>query len=327
VTDQQIADYLRANGYPEHLVQAGRAGLIDRYRRFVEEVETRLIKPPRHPLRVELGPLDELIESISKVGLLQPIIVRAVDNRFEIVGGNRRLAACRKLGMRKILCHILTLDDKAAFEASLIENIQHETLNPIEEAKAFKGYVEDYGYGGETELAEKIGKSEQYVSARIRILGLPPEIVHKISKLLITPSHAIELVGLDESQQRLVSDLITKKHISTREVRRLVKLKSVPETGESGYLVPWFEAGKNDGGSNGRNERMLGRCLASLRSTMIRFDEVIDGLREEDWLVKEMLVSQRNVIHTQIDQIIRFDMMTRMFERRLVLNRASHLRA
>lgn len=294
---------------------------------FVEEIETRLIKPPRHPLRVELGPLDELTESISKVGLLQPIIVRAVDNRFEIVGGNRRLAACRKLGMRKILCHILTLDDKAAFEASLIENLQHETLNPIEEAEAFKGYVEDYGYGGETELAEKIGKSEQYVSARIRILSLPPEIVHKISELVITPSHAIELIGLDCSQQRLVSDLITRKHISTREVRKLVKLKTAPKTGGSGHIFPWFEAGKTDDGSNGKNERMLGRCLASLRSTMIRFDEVIDGLRDQDWLVKEMLVSQRNVIHTQIDQIIRFGMMTKMFEKRLILDRTSLNRA
>ena len=291
---------------------------------FVEEVETKLIKPPRHPLRARIGPLDELVESISKLGLLQPIVIRAVDNTFEVVGGSRRLAACKKLGMRKILCHILTLDDKTAFEASLVENVQHRTLDPIEEANAFKNYVEDYGYGGETELANKIGKSEQYVSARIRLLSLPHDVVEKISRGMVTPSHAIEMIGLDESQQRLVSDLIATKHISTREARRISRAGGSPESMRNDPDFVWPGPAKTEGELGVRRKKILGKCLASLRSSMIRFAEVIEGLNDDDWLLEEMLVLQMGVIHKQIDQIIRFDLMTNRSERNVIMRKTSH---
>src|SRR5215216_808317 len=86
--------------------------------------------------------------SIAQKGLLQPIIVRPKEEYYEIIAGNRRFEACKSLGWRKITCHILDLTDKDAFEVSLTENIQRKSLNPLEEALAFKMYVKDFGWGG-----------------------------------------------------------------------------------------------------------------------------------------------------------------------------------
>src|SRR5215210_3346602 len=88
----------------------------------------------------------DLESSIIEHGLLQPIIIRTVDNYFEVVSGNRRYVACKRLGWRKITCHVAELDDKTAFEVLLTENIQRKTLDPLEEAKAFKLYVHEYGF-------------------------------------------------------------------------------------------------------------------------------------------------------------------------------------
>src|SRR5919202_6521046 len=97
-----------------------------------------------------------LAQSIKEKGLLQPILVRIKESYFEIVSGNRRYHACKSLRWRKIICHVLELDDKDAFEISLIENIQRKTLDPKEEAQAFKSYIMDHGWGGISHLAAKI---------------------------------------------------------------------------------------------------------------------------------------------------------------------------
>ncbi len=91
---------------------------------------------------------DDLTVSVKENGLLQPILVRPKQPGFEIVAGNRRMLACKKLGWKKIACHIIDVDDKTAFEISLSENLQRKNLSPIEEAEAFKAYIKDFGYGG-----------------------------------------------------------------------------------------------------------------------------------------------------------------------------------
>jgi ParB family transcriptional regulator, chromosome partitioning protein len=101
---------------------------------FLEEIKVKQIKLPERALRAEIGNLDELTYSIREKGLLQPIVVRPLDNSsyFEVVAGNRRFRACISLQCRKILCHIVDLDDKEAYEVSLVENVQHKTLELIE---------------------------------------------------------------------------------------------------------------------------------------------------------------------------------------------------
>jgi ParB family chromosome partitioning protein len=86
----------------------------------MEELEVHSIHPPKFSLRSDLGQLDELISSIEEKGLLEPIVVRPVEDGFEVVAGHRRLEACKRLGWRKIPCHIIELDDREAYEVSLI---------------------------------------------------------------------------------------------------------------------------------------------------------------------------------------------------------------
>jgi len=115
----------------------------------LEDIDIVDVAPATRQLRTSLYDLTELAESIRKVGLLQPIIVRTnKSNGFEVVAGNRRLNACRKLGWKKIACHLVELDDRQAFEASIIENVQRNTLNPIEEGMAYSKYVKELGWGG-----------------------------------------------------------------------------------------------------------------------------------------------------------------------------------
>ena len=126
----------------------------------LEDLNISDITFPTNQLRSNMSNVEELAESINKIGLLQPIIVRTNSSEnFEIVAGNRRFNACKKLGKRKIACHIVELDDKKAFEISIIENVQRHTLNPIDESLAFRKYVEQFGWGGVSELSQKLSKS------------------------------------------------------------------------------------------------------------------------------------------------------------------------
>ena len=265
----------------------------------VEEIHVRLIKRPSAPLREELGSLNELAASIFENGLLEPIVVRPADSRFEVVAGNRRLAACKMLGIRKVLCHVIELDEKAAYEVALTENVQHRTLNPIEEARAFERYVSTYGYGGETELARKIGKSQQYVSQRIRLLSLPDDLLVRVTRRLVTLSQAAELLGLEEDDQRTISEVMAHEQISSRTVRRLARqLKSTGES-EDPFLPP------REFDQSRRALVAVRRCIEILRASMIRFDDVIQRLGEDEWLLKEVLLAHRATIHEQIDGLYR----------------------
>lgn len=195
---------------------------------FVEELDVGRIRPSKHFPRSKFRSVDELMASVLEVGLLEPIVVRPMteQNRgFEIVAGNRRLEACKRLGMRKIPSHIVEFDDREAYEASLIENIQHRTLDPVEEAEAFKKYVDDYGYGGISELAKRIGKSASYVSRRIALLKLPDNVKEELLRRRKTPSIAQELLSLDEEDRNGITELeIHEKNVVTqREVGRIIR--------------------------------------------------------------------------------------------------------
>ena len=135
--------------------------------------------------------------SIQRVGLLQPIIVRTnSSDNFEVVAGSRRLNACKSLGWRKITCHVVELDDKTAFEVSIIENIQRHSLNPIEEGIAFKKYVKKFGWGGISELAKKLSKSTSYICKRIKLTELPKDIIDLVSSEEINVSTVEELLPI-----------------------------------------------------------------------------------------------------------------------------------
>ena len=191
---------------------------------IIEDVEVGRIRPSSSCYRLVQTEIDELICSIKEKGLLQPIVIRSKGKYYEIVAGNRRYKACTTLGWRKIVCHIVELTDKEAFEVSLIENMQRRNIDPIEEAHAFKNYVLTSGWGGISELAAKIGKSVSYVDKRIRLLDLPNDILDSIFKFKINKSAAEELLSIrDNHRQSKLAQIIREKRLSSRQARELVK--------------------------------------------------------------------------------------------------------
>jgi len=278
---------------------------------FLESVELSKIHPSRRPLRGQIGSLEELIASIKEKGLLEPIVIRPVENGFEVVAGNRRLEACRRLKMRKVPCHIVELDDREAFEVSLVENVQRETIDPIDEARAFKRYIDDYGYGGVSELARKIGKSQEYVSNRLRLLKLPKEVQEEVIRRRITPSLAQELASLSGNVIHEVMEISRERHLTIREVRRIAKYHrktsqhAEPSSSyfdlDANYSDPWETRTR-------KIDRSLAKAVASLKMDKYRLGDVIDNLKEEgeEWIVKELLLEAITALNAQIDTLLRF---------------------
>ena len=191
---------------------------------LIEDIEIGRIKQSLPSYRLTHTEIDDLVRSINKKGLLQPIVVRPKGEYYEIVAGNRRYKACTALGWRKIVCHIAELDEKEAFEVSLIENIQRKNLEPIEQAHAFKNYVLAFGWGGISELSAKIGKSVSYIDKIIRLLDLPVDILDSISKFEINRSTAEELLSIrDNPTQSKLAKIIRERRLSSRQARKLVK--------------------------------------------------------------------------------------------------------
>ena len=167
---------------------------------IVEQIEMKMIHHSSFAVRDKFQRYSEdnesLVTSIREHGLIQPILIRPLSHGFEIVAGHRRYQACKSLRWRFIPCKIREMTDKQAFEIQLSENIQRKSMDPIEEAEAFRWYVIDFGWGGVSDLAKKIGKSEEYVSHRIQLLKLPEEIKKKIASQLLNVSKAIEISAI-----------------------------------------------------------------------------------------------------------------------------------
>jgi ParB family chromosome partitioning protein len=191
----------------------------------IEDVNINDIVPPTIHLRRNTNDIQELAESIKKIGLLQPIVVRinSLEN-YEIVAGNRRFKACKKLGRRKIACHLVELDDKAAFEVSIIENVQRHTLNPIDEALAFRKYVNEFGWEGISDLAQKLSKSPSYICKRMKLVEVPKDVIELVSKSEIDVTVAEELLPItDRRTQSNLTRLIQDRNLSLRKVRKTVR--------------------------------------------------------------------------------------------------------
>jgi ParB family chromosome partitioning protein len=268
----------------------------------VEDINLSEIVLPPSLLRSNLNGVEELAESIKNVGLLQPIIVRVNDaHSFEIVAGYRRFNACKKLGWRKITCHIVELDDKTAFEVSLIENVQRQTLNPIEEGLAFRNYVNKFGWGGVSDLAEKISKSPGYVSKRIRLVELPDSVIDLLSKGEISISAAEELLPISSrDEQTKIAIVIRKKKHSLRKVRQLVKNNIIIADSDSSS----FSRDDNPLYTKDRILKSIDKSIITLRIAVKKLGSIMEGV-EDDWIFYGILLYQRNVLISQIDQLIK----------------------
>lgn len=256
---------------------------------------------------MKLDDIDELATSIKQYGLLHPIVVRPKVNNYEVVAGNRRLEASKLLRLRKINCHIIELSDKEAYEVAIVENVQHKTINPIEEAMAFNRYVENYGRGGISELARRIGRSQEFVTKRIQLLNLPDRTRQEIICQKITASTALEILPLDNNQRRELTDLIIENNLTKNDVRGIVRTYSVSESSNNSYGEDLEKTNKNDGLYDKEIDHLdktLRKSITLLKSTLVNLDDILNNMGE-DWIVKELLMQYRLIIHGDIDTFIK----------------------
>jgi ParB family chromosome partitioning protein len=272
-----------------------------------ERIEISLIKPPMYLLRDSLDDLSALVQSIKTVGLLQPLVIRPARNSLELVCGSRRLAACKILRWNSVPCIVRQLDDREAFEVSVIENIQRKSLDPVEEANAFRRYVEEAGWGGVSELASRIGKSAEYVSHRISLLKLSPEILDQVKNGKISTSVAYELLGLGsgfENEQRRIAHEAVKSRYSSRAVRRMVNV--IKDQQERNVLdQPDFLRLQLHSQSHADDDdKIVKAAILVLTINLVRLDALLEETKTDR--VREFLRNQRLAVHDLIDHCIKF---------------------
>lgn len=188
----------------------------------VQSIEVALIHPhPEQPRRhFDEGALQELAESISKRGVIQPIIVRPHGGGFQIVAGERRWRAAQRAQMHRIPAIVRDFDEQETLEIALIENIQREELNPIEEAEAYRKLIADFHHSQEA-LGRIVGKSRSHVSNLMRLLELPKPVQQQVIEQKISMGHARALIGVPDCET--LARQVEEKGLSVRDTEQLVR--------------------------------------------------------------------------------------------------------
>jgi ParB family chromosome partitioning protein len=277
------------------------------YLGVIQEISISKLRHSQYQFRISLDNIDELASSIKEHGLLQPILVRPMQHDYEVVAGNRRFAAAKFLKLRKIASHVIDLSDKEAYEVGLVENVHHRTMNPIEEAIAFNQYGQDRGWGGITELAKRIGRSQEFVTKRIQLLRLPPNIRNEIIHRRITPSVALEMLPLDKEAMQEFANFVIRNPLTKAEVRNIVKISKAKkkEFDDQIYTERTLVHEKD------LIDRALRKSIVLMKSTLVNFDDIVNSVND-DWILKELLMQYRMIIHGDIDTFLKLRKRLRM---------------
>ncbi len=181
-----------------------------------------LIDPNPLQPRSDLGDLKELVNSIKEKGVLEPILVRRKEDRFEIISGERRFRASMDAGLNEIPCIEVDVSDNEALEIALIENLQRKDLTPFEESYGLKLLSELYGYSHK-EIAEKIGKSRSSITESISISRIPPDIAEKCKELSITSKTVLVEIARLKSKEKMMEVLEKMREgiLNRDEIRRM----------------------------------------------------------------------------------------------------------
>ena len=249
----------------------------------------KILPNPAQPrLSYEEESLGELADSIREHGVLQPILVRPVGPKFELIAGERRWRASRLAERDSIPAIVVDFDEQAALEVSIIENLQREDVSPLEEAAMFRKMM-DLGYSVR-QLAQKIGKDKGYVENRIRLAEAPPEIRELVSLRRDTISHAYELmkIGDERTRRRLA------KKVAAGELT-LAKLRALNGTpAEEGEPTPKRRA-KTVAGKVAEVKAADDALLASKGRLAEAVEEMVDLLRQQDILEEIPDVNRDNL--------------------------------
>lgn len=205
----------------------------------INKIEKNSLQPRKN---FDETALIELSESIKQYGIIQPVIVKKIDDYYELIAGERRWRAAKIAGIHKIPAIIKTYDLSTAFQISLIENLQREDLNPIEEAHSYKRLSEEFKLSQE-QIAEKVGKSRSVITNALRLLLLDERVQNFVNENKLTNGHARTLLGIaDNELQFEIAEKVIEDGLSVRAVEALVKeenerlLKSHTEDSENKNL-------------------------------------------------------------------------------------------
>ncbi len=198
------------------------------------EIELDKIVPNRfQPRKIFNEDVSELAESIREHGVLQPITLRPLGEKYEIIMGERRFRACEKLGLKRIPAMIVEMNDREAMEVALIENLQRQNLTPIEEALSYKRIL-DAGYVTQEQLAVKLGKTQSTIANKLRLLSLDKDVQNALLKGEISERHARSILRLtDKEKQKIILKKIINDRLTVRktdeEIRKMEREKIEPK--------------------------------------------------------------------------------------------------
>lgn len=203
----------------------GLGALISEKKEYIVEMDiSKIIQNPAQPRKkFEDEKIRELAASITEKGILQPIIVREKEGKYEIVAGERRFRAATEAKLKKVPVIVKNVGDEESIELAIIENVQRENLNPIEEGEAYKLLIEKYDYTQE-ELAKKLGKNRSTITNKMRALKLPEKVKNYILDGKISSGHAVAIMSIDnEAEQINFADKITEESLSVRNAETMAK--------------------------------------------------------------------------------------------------------
>ncbi len=191
------------------------------------------IQRGKYQPRREMDPqsLEDLANSIRTQGIIQPLIVRPVGSKYEIIAGERRWRAAQLVGLTEVPVIIRHIPDEAAIAIALIENIQRENLNPIDEAAALERLINEFGMTHQ-QVAEAVGKSRASVTNLLRLLALPEAVRSMLERGLLEMGHARTLITLPESAQLETAEIIVARGLSVRETENLVRRLQTPASSQ-----------------------------------------------------------------------------------------------
>ncbi len=214
--DGELASFEGAEPTAEHET-ASSVGVLDL-------PVNQIRRNPRQPRRaIDAAPLDELATSIAAVGIVQPVIVRAVDGGYELIAGERRWRAAQKAGFTVIPAIVRTASDVESLELALVENVVRQQLNPVDEAYALKVLLEDLGVTQEN-LASRVGKSRSAIANKVRLLDLPAAVQESLASGSLSEGHGRALLGLSEKGKQLqLARKAIEKGMSVRQVEDEVR--------------------------------------------------------------------------------------------------------
>jgi ParB family chromosome partitioning protein len=203
----------------------------------LQEIPLNLIEPnPNQPrIHFDEEALTELAASISELGVLQPILVRVVDdNRYQIVAGERRWQAARRAGLATVPALVRDVDEATSVAQALVENLQREDLNPVEEATAYQQLIEEFQLTHD-EVAKRVGRSRAAVTNTLRLLQLPPAVRRLVSENRLSSGHARALLGTpDRGLQETLARRALEESWTVRAVEDAIRdaVATAPSTDE-----------------------------------------------------------------------------------------------